>query len=185
MPLSPEVLTANAEVLDRLTWTFDLHFVTEVPLWFSVDGAKAIGRIARDGTGGVFALVPGSPRVLYVSSEGAAGIVAADLDEFIALIVACPYWRDILHYSGSGNLDEMRRAAAAQEAGAADDEELEEARALLKSELRLTEPADPVGALHRAVSTSDVIVRAHGIPFGSLFNHFTIDDNPMLRVSAD
>ena len=43
MPLSPEVLTANAEVLDRLSWTIDLHFVTgpEDSLWFSVDGAKA------------------------------------------------------------------------------------------------------------------------------------------------
>jgi hypothetical protein len=79
----------------------------------------------------------------------------------------------------------MRRAAAAQEAGVVDDEELEQARAFLKSQLGLAEPADPVGALHRAVSTSDVIVRGHGIPFGSLFNRFTIDDNAMLRFITD
>jgi hypothetical protein len=186
MPLTPQALTANAEVEDRLGESFglELEIDPKEPLWFSVDGVEVIRQFAGDGAGGVFAQLAGT-RVLYVTSEGAAGILAADLDEFIGLIVACPYWQDILHYSGSGNLDEMRRAAVAQEAGAADDEELEEARALLKSELRLTEPADPVGALYRAVSTSDVIVRAHGIPFGSLFNHFTIDDNPMLRFITD
>jgi hypothetical protein len=34
------------------------------------------------------------------------------------------------------------------EAGYLDDEELDEARALLKSELGLAEPADPVRSLH-------------------------------------
>jgi hypothetical protein len=93
MPLSPEVLTANPEVPEQLSWSFDLRFAIdpEEPVWFSVDGADAIRQIACDGTGGVFALLPGSSRVLYVSSEGAAGILAADLDEFIGLVVACPY----------------------------------------------------------------------------------------------
>jgi hypothetical protein len=185
MPLDPKDLTANAEVLDRLSWTFDLRFATdpEEPLWFSVDGAEAIRRIAQDSTGGVFALLAGTSRVLYVTSEGAAGIVAADLDEFIGLVVACPYWPDLLKFSDNGKLDEMRRAAAVLEAGTVDDEELDEARALLKSELRLAEPADPAGSLHRAVSSSNVIVRGlDGSPFGSLFNSFIIDENRMRRL---
>jgi hypothetical protein len=185
MPLDPQALTANAEVVDRLGWTFDLRvgIDPEEPLWFSVDGAEGIRPIARDGTGGVFALLAGSSRVLYISSEGAAGIVAADLDEFIGLVVACPYWHDLLKFSGNGKLDEMRRPAAVLEAGHVDDEELDEARALLKSELRLAEPADPVGSLHRAVSFSDVIVRGlDGSPFGSLFNSFIIDENRMRRL---
>jgi hypothetical protein len=66
MPLSPETLTANAEVLERLSWTFELRVTTDdrEPVWFSVDGGEGIRRIARNGAGGVFALISGSPRVL-------------------------------------------------------------------------------------------------------------------------
>jgi hypothetical protein len=185
MPLSPETLTANAEVLEQLSWTFELRFATDdkEPVWFSVDGAEGIRRIARNGAGGVVALVSGSPRVLYISSEGAAGVVAADLDEFIALVVACPYWHDLLKFSGSGNLDQMRRAATVLEMGTADDEELEEARATLKSDLELAELVDPVGSLHRAVSSSDLIIRdQYGSPYGSLFNSFIIDEERMRKL---
>jgi hypothetical protein len=185
MPLSPEALTANAEAVERLSWTFGLRFTTdpEEPLWFSVDGAEAVRRIARDSTGSVFALVSSSPRVLYVSSEGAAGIVAADLDAFLGLVMACPYWRDLLKFSGSGKLDEMRRAATVLDMGTVDDEELDEARALLKSEFAVAEPADPVGALHHAVSSSDLIIRdQYGGPFESLFNSFVIDEERMRKL---
>ncbi len=185
MPLSPETLTANAEVLEQLSWTFGLRFDIDPkePSWFSVDGAERITPIARDSAGGVFALISGSPRLLYVSSEGAAGVVAADLDEFMALIVACPCWHDLLKFSGSGKLDEMRRAATVLEMGTVDDEELEEASALLKSELALAEPADPVGALHHAVSSSDLIIRdQYGGRFESLFNTFVIDEERMRKL---
>jgi hypothetical protein len=185
MPLSPEALTANAEVLERLSWTFELRFVADdkEPVWFSIDGAEGIRRIARNGAGGVFALVSGSRRVVYISSEGAAGVVATDLDEFIALVMACPYWHDLLAFSGSGNLDEMRRAATVLELGTVDDDELDEARALLKSELELAELADPVGSLHRAVATSDLIIRdQYGSPLVSLFNSFIIDEQRMRKL---
>jgi hypothetical protein len=179
MPLTPQALTANAEVEDRLSESFglELEIDPKEPLWFSVEGVDAIGRIAGDGSGGVFAQLAGT-RILYVSSEGAAGILAADLDEFIRLVVACPYWQDILKFSGGGNLGEMRRTAAFFEAATAGDEELQQARALLKSQLRLTEPGDPVGALHRAVS-SDVIVRGPYGPFGTLFNFFVLNEDRM------
>jgi hypothetical protein len=185
MPLSTETLTANAEVADRLGWTFDLRVRTdpEGPVWFSVDGAEGIRQIGLDSTGGVFVQLSGSPRVLHVSSEGEAGILAADLDAFIGLLVACPHWRDVLKFSAGGNLEEMRRAAALLEAVTVDDEDLEEARALLRSHLGPTEPADPVDSLHRAVSTSDVVVRGlDGSPFGSLFNSFIIDESRMRRL---
>jgi hypothetical protein len=185
MTLSPEALTANAEVLERLSWTFELRFVADdqEPVWFSIDGAGGIKRIARNGAGGVFALVSGSPRVVYISSEGAAGVVANNLDEFIALVMACPYWHDLLKFSGGGKLDEMRRAATVLELGTVDDDELEEARALLKSELELAELADPVGSLHQAVATSDLIIRdQYGSPFVSLFNSFIIDEQRMRKL---
>ena len=77
----------------------------------------------------------------------------------------------------------MRRAATVLELGTVDDDELDEARALLKSELGLTELADPVGSLHHAVSSSDLIIRdQYGSPFGSLFNTFIIDEERMRKL---
>jgi hypothetical protein len=184
MPLSPDALAANAEVVERLCWSFDFRPETDLEQtgWFTVDGVQTIRPIGRDGAGGVFALLPPLQRVLYVSSEGQAGIVAADFDEFVQLIVACPYWQDLLKYSAGGSLAEMRRAAAALQSAFDDDEDIKEARDFLSSELDLTEPADPVGALHRAVSAAAITVRApDGEPCATLFNHYTIDDNPMLR----
>ena len=44
---------------------------------------------------------------------------------------------------------------------------------------------DPVGALYEAVAASDTIVRAtDGSPFTTLFNRFSIDNNPLLRDAA-
>jgi hypothetical protein len=52
-----------------------------------------------------------------------------------------------------------------------------------EAELGLAELADTVGALHRAVSTSDAIVRGpDGNPFGSLFNSFVIDEERMRKL---
>jgi hypothetical protein len=151
-----------------------------------VDGVEQFQQIGSDGAGGAFVLLPPSQRVLYVSSEGEAGIIAADFEEFIQLIVACPYWLDILAYSGSGKLAEMRRAAAAREAALDDEDEVNEARDFVRSQLALAEPTDPVGALHRAVSASDVTVRApDGYPCTGLFDRLTVDDSPLLRSIVD
>ncbi len=84
----------------------------------------------------------------------------------------------ILKFSGGGDLGEMRRTAAFFDAATAADGELQQARALLTSQLGLTEPSDPVGALHRAVS-SDVIVRGPYGPFGTLFNAFVLIEDRM------
>jgi hypothetical protein len=188
MPLSPDALAADAEAMERLCWSFDFRLETGLDQrpWFTVDAVKAFRPVGRDGAGGIFALLPPSQQVLYVSSEGQAGIIAADFDEFIELIVACPYWQDLLKYSGGGSLAEMRRAAAALDSAFDDDDDINEARDYLISRLRLTRPADPVGALHRAVSASAITVRSpDGEPCATLFNDFTIDDNPLLRDMVD
>jgi hypothetical protein len=185
MPLDLQTLTENATAVDRLGWTFDLNFAIEPKevAWFSVDGAEGITQIARNGAGGIFAQFKSSSRVLYVSSEGAAGIVGNDLKEFITLVVACPYWHDVLHFSANGNLDEMRRAASILELKTIDDEELEEASAFLKAELGLPDLTDPVGTLHRVVSGSNLIVRGpDGSPFGGLFYPSVINEAQMRRL---
>jgi hypothetical protein len=187
MPLTLDALTANAEAVERLEWPFDFRTGADPgePAWFTIDGAESFQSIGRDSSGGLFVVLPGSPRILLVSSEGQAGVVAADFDAFITLIVIHPYWRSILKYSANGSLDQMRRAATVLEAARAmlydDEDEIDEARDFLKSQLGLQEPADPVGALHRALTASDVVVRTYGEPCGSLFNRFTVDDTPLLR----
>jgi hypothetical protein len=181
MPLSPDALTANPDAAELLgsACNFEVQIGPEEPAWFTVDGIPKVRQIGEDGAGGIFALLPPTQRVLYVTSEGQAGIVAADLEAFIQLIVAYPYWNDMLSFSGNGQLAEMRRAAAALEATLDDEELADESRQLLREMFSLAEPID---ALHRAVSTSDVVVRPpDGKPFTTLFGRFTIDNNPMLR----
>jgi hypothetical protein len=80
----------------------------------------------------------------------------------------------------------MRRAAAALEATLGDEDEVNEARDVVRSRLGLAEPVDSVDALHRAVATSDTIVRApDGNPRIGLLGRFTVDDTPFLRGIVD
>jgi len=181
MPLTPEVLTANREAVAWLV-SLDVSFAPDDEPWFTIDGIEAPRQIGSDGSGGAFVLLP-PQNVLYVSSEGRAGIIADTFEAFVQLVVARPYWLDILKFSGGGDLAEMRRAAEALEATL--DDEINEAREEIRRSLGLGEADDPVGALYQAIAASDAIVRAtDGSPFTTLFNRFSIDSNPMLRNAA-
>ncbi|MCK1741002.1 hypothetical protein IVA80_08930 [Bradyrhizobium sp. 139] len=183
MPLTPEVLTAQGEVVAWLR-SLDVSFAAEEELWFTIDGVESPRQIGSDGSGGAFVLLP-SRNVLYVSSEGRTGIIAGTFETFVQLIVARPYWLDILKFSAGGDLAEMRRAADVLEAALDDEDEVNEARGEIRGALDLPEADDPIGALYEAVATSDAIVRAtDGSPFTTLFNRFSIDTNPMLRNAA-
>lgn len=183
MPLTPEVLTANGEVVASLV-SLDVSFVPDEEPRFTIDGIENPRQIGSDGSGGAFVLLP-PQNVLYVSSEGRAGIIAATFEAFVQLVVVRPYWLDILKFSAGGDLVEMRRAAAALEATLDDEDEINEAREEIRNGLDLGEADDPVGALYEAAAASDAIVRAtDGSPFTTLFNRFSIDNNPMLRNAA-
>lgn len=188
MPLEPEILESHPEVVEKLSSALDfiLESKSRDPVNFAIEGGIEFRVIGRDSSGGQFARLADG-RVLYASSEGQAGVLAADFDSFLELLVAVPYWQDVLKFSGNGQLREMRRAAVALATDAIDeDEDLMEAGALIRSELSLDEPDDPVGLLHHAVSESGVTIRdLYGNTCKSLFNRFTIDDNPMLRGLDD
>lgn len=183
MPLTPEVLTAQGEVVAWLG-SLDVSFAPDEEPWFTIDGVESPGQIGSDGSSGAFVLLP-SQNVLYVSPDGRAGIIAESFEAFIQLVVARPYWLDILKFSAGGDLQEMRRAADALEATLDDEDDVNEAREEIRTQLDLPEADDPVGALYEAVAASDAIVRAtDGSPFTTLFNRFSIDNNPMLRNAA-
>ncbi|QAU49569.1 hypothetical protein [Bradyrhizobium guangzhouense] len=183
MPLTPEVLTVHGDVVAWLG-SLDVSFAPDEESWFTVDGVESPRQIGIDASGGAFVQLP-SQNVLYVSSEGRAGIIARSFEAFIQLVVARPYWLDILKFSAGGDLPQMRRAADALEATLEDEDDVNEAREEIRSRLDLPEADDPVGALYDAVAASDAIVRAmDGCPFTTLFNRFNIDNNPMLRNAA-
>ena len=183
MPLTPEVVTANRAVVARLA-SLDVSFVPDEEPWFTIDGIDTPRQIGSDGSGGALVLLP-SQTVLYVSSEGRAGIIADSFEAFVQLVVARPYWLDILKFSAGGDLQEMRRAAEALEATLDDEDEINEAREEIRKSLDLSETDDPVGALYEAIAASDAIVRAtDGSPFTTLFNRFSIDNNRMRRNAA-
>lgn len=183
MPLTPELLAAQGEVVAWLDG-LGVAFAPDEEPWFTIDGVEGPRQIGSDDSGGAFVLLP-SRNVLYVSSEGRAGIIAESFEEFIQLVVARPYWLDILKFSAGGDLQEMRRAADALEATRDDEDDVNEAREEIRMRLNLPVADDPVGALYEAVAASDAIVRAtDGSPFTTLFNRFSIDNKPMLRNAA-
>ena len=183
MSLTPEVLTAQGEIVAWLG-SLDVTFAADEEPWFTIDGLDSPRQIGSDGSGGAFVLLP-SRNVLYVSSEGRAGIIAESFEAFVKLVVAHPYWLDILKFSAGGDLHEMRRAADALEATLDDEDDVNEAREQIRNGLDLPEANDPVGALYDAVAASDAVVRAtDGSPFTTLFNRFSINNAPTPRNTA-
>ena len=188
MAISLSDIAANADIREKIFSICDIDIAVGASeaAWITIDGATDFSVIARDGTGGLFIVTRSSPRVIYACSEGEAGIIADDLVSLMTLIVTCPYWQDLLKYSGKGeSADEMRRAAPFLESSwIGEEEEFADAREFLASELGISAPHDLVGALHRAVSTP-IDLRFHGQPAKSLFGRFTIDDNPFFRMRPD
>jgi hypothetical protein len=103
MPFRLDALKANPEAIRHLR-ALDLYpDVENYPeALFTVDGARSCVRFARDLSGGQFTQLAGSGHILYASSEGEGGVMAADFDALIRLVVAHPYRFDILGYSGGG-----------------------------------------------------------------------------------
>lgn len=182
-------LLQHEDISDALAEMCDLERQDDPrePLWFTVDGSREITILARDGSGGVFIKVGSSPRILYASSEGEAGVVGRDVDEFLALVVTCPYWRDLLHVSGGGSLEEMRRAYPVMEAYWRDEQDdNDEMREDLTAALGLMPPDDLVGLLHQNVTTPVAFAHAQdGSALQPLFGSFTIDRNPTLKPYMD
>jgi hypothetical protein len=189
MPIDLPKLLQDEDIGEALGFLCELGTEDDPrqPLWFTVEGSRDITVIARDGSGGVFATVASSPWVFHASSEGQAGVIAKNVDEFVTLVVACPYWRDLLHFAGGGSLQEMRRAQPVLEASWLDDSDDNEAmREHLIAAIGITPPDDPVGLLFGNVTTRLAFQHAEDdSPLEPLFGRFTIDNNPMLKPYMD
>src|SRR5262249_28335778 len=109
MPL--DISSFPREVVEALAWPFDfsINEIPDAPLWFSVRPAMSLTSLASEGTGGIYASLDSTGEILFVDSEGSGSIVAPNLESLLLIFVCHPYWRDLLKFSGGGNLHEMRR----------------------------------------------------------------------------
>lgn len=164
MTLTPADILAHPDVVELLGWPFDFEIDSDIErdADFTIAGAPRFEAIAGDGTGNTFVLVgpPGDPTrpMLYVDHECRAGVIGASLQEGMQIIVALPYWRDLLKFSGGGDLDEMKRASAILEEECREEvaewgegADLDAARARILSALQLSPLQDPVATLHSNV----------------------------------
>lgn len=151
------------EVWDVLAFTFDFdlferplgsdEYATPAP-WlpaFVVPGAVA-SVVGRDGTGGVYVRCERGRQscILHIDTRGSAVCIGEDLPQAVALIVALPYWPELLMECPSGELAAMRELAVRLEREACDDlPALPAARQDLQSFLELPVLADPVQRLHQ------------------------------------
>ena len=148
-------ILASPEIAALLAWPFDLRFEWhDAPCpWFRFEPEIPFVVVAADGGGGLFVEVE-SGGVWFVSSEGAAGPIAECLEELVGLVVALPYFRDLVAFAGRG-LEAMALRADVLEAELrADNPGLEDARRCVLLGLSLPVLAEPVAILLRRLTRS-------------------------------
>jgi hypothetical protein len=178
----------ECEILRRV-FDFELTEPDLVEPDVILQSKHALSVIAQDGAGGIFvqcdiAGVEQKP-VLYVSSEGEAGIIAPDVVTALQLVVQLPYWRDCLKFSGGGDLAEMSKTLPYLEREIHEDEPLiDDYRETLWMLLGSERLPYPVETLYEAVqSTSEIcgVITQNGNALNTLFNTFVVADNRMWR----
>ena len=181
MKPTPETLRADKSLREML-WAFDFGVVDKKAggaVWFDIASLAPFEIVAQRGSGCVYALTGQRGHVLLATTEGQAGIIAASLKECLELVVAHPYWEDVLRL-GNGDLGAMRevlcdRFEDFEDDALSDNPEIEEFRPLLRARLGLAEPKDPLKLLHHSITVlgADLIVRGHdGYPSEPLTGPF-------------
>ena len=176
-------LQSSRAVVDDLAqaYDFDIDRASRDYSWIRLTPEHRFLVIAGESTGGAF-LAYGDGEfdqmpILYVTSEGQAGKVASNLTEWLAIVVAVPYWQDLLKFSGGGDLAEMRRTAELVSGRYAEEEIANSARRHLMKVLAMQEILDPIEVFHRNVAATDcTVVAEDGWRYESLFNKFRSHD---------
>jgi hypothetical protein len=138
----------------KLFQAFDLDLSDVTPAgWYRVTGCDRTAVFGRNGSGSQYLLCNPAGDVLFVSSEGAAGVIAEGLTQAVALVVSLPYWETILAQSNGGDLELMRVLAARLEEEAVEEEpELDDMRSAVFTNFGVPTRSDPVGDLHRVAT---------------------------------
>jgi hypothetical protein len=180
--------TRVLEVRDVLAFSFDFDvfehalgseaYATPAP-WLPafVVPAATVSVVARDGTGGAYVCCErGQKRCcLHVDTRGHAVSLGDDVRQALALLIALPYWPELLAQCQSGELSSMRELAPRLEQEACDDlYDLPDARLDLTSFLELPPLADPVLRLHQLAVEQTLPVTVwspHGWRYESPIRH--------------
>jgi len=182
-------IKSSSTIVDDLDWPFDFLLPSEDDdfEWVQLKPTTPFVVVGSEGTGGVFlAYGTGEPEslpILHGTSEGQSGRVASNLTEWLAILMAIPYWRDLLKFSGGGQVDEMRRAAVFLEKEYEEDfDDLPIARRKIMDALPIPTLDDPIQVLHDRVHATDcVLIAEDGYEYETLFNTFQSSDNPSWR----
>ena len=178
-------IRSHPEVIEALNWPFDfcLSGAERESGWITLKPQFPFQVIAGEGTGGVF-LAYGDGQleslpILHATSEGQAGRVASNLTEFLGILMQTPYWRDLLKFSGNGQIDEIRITSTFMEKEYEEDyPDLPDARQLVLAKLSIPMVEDPIQVLHDNIHASDcTLVADDGWEYESLFNKFTAANN--------
>ena len=173
-------IESYADVVEALDWPFDFSLprAKEDTAWIKLKPSFPFTVIAGEGTGGVFiAYGEGKAEmlpILHATSEGQAGRIASNLDEWLGILISIPYWRDLLKFSGNSQLEEMRLTSTFMEKEYEEDyPDLPEAKKLILSRLAIPTIEDPIRILHENIHASDcTLVADDGWEWESLFNSF-------------
>jgi hypothetical protein len=163
MPILPEPFWSRVlEVRDVLAFTFDFEvferalgseaYATPSP-WLPafVVPEASVSVVGREGTGGVYAWCERAQErcCLHIDGRGNAVCVGDELEQVVALLIALPYWPELLAQCPSGELCALRELAPRLEQEACDDlPALPAARQELQAFLQLPELRDPILRLH-------------------------------------
>lgn len=163
MPALREPLRSRLlEVWDVLAFSFDLEvfertlgseaYATPAP-WLPafVVPEATVSVFGRDGTGGVYVHCERGRQscCLHIDTRGNVVCLGDDVPQAVALLVALPYWPELLAQCPSGELAALRELAPRLEQEACDHlPALPAARAELQAFLELPVLADPVLRLH-------------------------------------
>ncbi|MEY4544112.1 MAG: hypothetical protein RL685_307 [Pseudomonadota bacterium] len=146
-----------------LAFTFDFElfesalgsdaYATPAP-WlpaFVVPGAN-VSVVGRDATGGVYVCCERGQQscCLHIDTRGNAICIGEDVRQALSLIIALPYWPELLAQCPSGELSALRELAPRLEREACDDlPALPAAREDLRGFLALPPIADAIQRLHQ------------------------------------
>lgn len=136
---------------------------------FTVPGASA-AVIGRDAMGGLYVLcefsAPRATRCVHLDTSGHIVVLGESLQEAVWLLVAVPYWRELLARDAANSLDAMQTAARELEREVFDDlPNLPEARAYLQAFFAFAPPtSDAVTRLYELNRASDsiTVLSPHG-----------------------
>ncbi|WP_453932577.1 hypothetical protein [Acidovorax temperans] len=183
--LSLDDIRKSSELRDLLG-----HFDVEIgdhihEDWYAISEIASFDSFGADGAGGRYILLP-DQRILLISSEGSAGVIASDFVAFLDLVSGAPYWEDMLHFSRGGDLGYMTQAEELRRSDPRNDEDWPpELVAEFRGLAGLSAPHRTYAkTLHAAVTNGNrnpQVRSPDGTPYGNLFGSFKPTDNPRWR----